>query len=63
MFDSIVDIRQDGVRLILDPIYNAMDFDALGDETLKFLSIARICQPKSKVATVEYLKILLSTKQ
>lgn len=55
-FDSIVDIRQDGVRLILEPIYNAMGFDALGDETLKFLSIARICQPKSKVATVEYLK-------
>ena len=56
LFESIVDIRQDGVRLILEPIYNAMGFDALGDETLKFLSIARICQPKSKVATVEYLK-------
>lgn len=56
LFESIVDIRQDGVRLILEPIYNAMSFDALGDETLKFLSIARICQPKSKVATVEYLK-------
>lgn len=54
LFESIVDIRQDGVRLILEPIYNAMGFDALGDETLKFLSIARICQPKSKVATVEY---------
>ena len=47
-FDSIVDIRQDGVRLILEPIYNAMGFNALGDETLKFLSIARICQPKKQ---------------
>lgn len=56
LFDSIIDIRQDGARLILEPIYNAVGFDALGDETLKFLSIARICQPKSKVATVEYLK-------
>ena len=56
LFESIVDIRQDGVRLILEPIYNAIGFNALGDETLKFLSIARICQPKSKVATVEYLK-------
>lgn len=56
LFESIVDIRQDGVKLILEPIYNAIGFDALGDETLKFLSIARICQPKSKVATVEYLK-------
>ena len=56
LFESIVDIRQDGVRLILEPIYNAIGLNALGDETLKFLSIARICQPKSKVATVEYLK-------
>lgn len=56
LFESIVDIRQDGARLILEPIYNAMGFDALGDETLKFLSIARMCQPKSKVATVDYLK-------
>ena len=56
LFESIVDIRQNGVRLILEPIYDAMGFSALGDDTLKFLSIARICRPKSKVATVEYLK-------
>lgn len=56
IFDSIIDIRQDGVRLILEPIYNRIGFDAIGDDTLKFLSIARICQPKSKVATVTYLK-------
>lgn len=52
LFESIVDIRQDGVRLILEPIYDAMGFDAVGDDTLKFLSIAA-CQPQSKVATVE----------
>lgn len=56
IFESIVDIRQDGVRLILEPLYNAIGFDALGDDTLKLLSIACICQPKSKVATVDYLK-------
>ena len=56
IFESIVDIRQDGVRLILDPIYTGIGFDAIGDDTLKLLSIARICQPKSKVATATYLK-------
>lgn len=42
IFESIVDIRQDGVRLILEPVYNAIGFDALGDDTLKLLSIVRI---------------------
>ncbi len=56
IFESISDIRQDGVKLILEPIYCGIGFDAIPDETLKYLAIARICQPKSKVATVDYLK-------
>ena len=56
LFDSIADIRQDGVRLILEPVYKGIGFDAIPDDTLKYLAIARICQPKSKVATVDYLK-------
>lgn len=56
IFESIADIRQDGVRLILEPIYKGIGFEAIPDETLKYLAIARICQPKSKVATVDYLK-------
>ena len=56
LFESIADIRQDGVRLILEPIYKGIGFDAIADDTLKYLAIARICQPKSKVATVDYLK-------
>lgn len=56
IFDSIADIRQDGTRLILEPIYQGLGFDAIPDQTLKYLAIARICQPKSKVATVKYLK-------
>lgn len=56
VFDAIADIRQDGVRLILEPIYNGIGFNAIRDDTLKYLAIARICQPKSKVATVDYLK-------
>lgn len=56
LFDSIADIKQDGVRLILEPIYRGVGFEAITDETLKYLAIARICQPRSKVATVDYLK-------
>jgi len=56
IFDSIADIRQDGVRLILEPIYRGIGFDAIPDDALKYLAIARICQPNSKVATVDYLK-------
>ena len=56
LFDSIADIRQNGLRLILEPIYKGVGFDAIADDTLKYLAIARICQPKSKVATVDYLK-------
>ena len=56
LLESIADIRQDGVRLILEPIYKGVGFDAIADDTLKYLAIARICQPKSKVATVDYLK-------
>lgn len=56
LFDAIADIRQDGVRLILEPIYRGIGFEAIGDETLKYLAIARISHPKSKVATVDYLK-------
>lgn len=56
VFDSIADIRQDGVKLILEPIYRGVGFDAIEDETLKYLAMARISQPKSKVATVDYLK-------
>ena len=56
LFSQIVDIRQNAPQLILERIYNGIGFDAIGDDTLRLLSIARVCQPKSKVATVEYLK-------
>lgn len=56
LFSQITDIRQNAPQIILERIYNGIGFDAIGDDTLRLLAIARVCQPKSKVATVEYLK-------
>jgi hypothetical protein len=33
-----------------------LGFDKIDDEILKHLVVSRICQPRSKVATVDYLK-------
>ena len=56
MFSQIVDIRQNAPQIILERIYDGIGFDAIGDDTLRLLAIARVCQPKSKLATVDYLK-------
>ena len=55
-FNRIVDIRQDAPRLILGRIYDGIGFGEIGDDTLRSLAIARVCEPKSKIAAVEYLK-------
>lgn len=55
-FNRIVDVRHDAPRVILSRIYDGVGFGAIGDEVLRSLTIARVCEPKSKVATVEYLK-------
>lgn len=56
LFDRIVDVRHDAPRAILGRIYDGVGFGAIGDEVLRSLTIARVCEPKSKVATIEYLK-------
>ena len=43
-------------QVILEHIYNNIGFNAINDDILRHLVIARVCQPGSKVATVEYLK-------
>lgn len=55
-FNRIVDVCHDAPRVILSRIYDGVGFGAIGDEVLRSLTIARVCEPKSKVATVEYLK-------
>jgi len=43
-------------QVILNLIYDGIGFNAINDEILRHLVVARVCQPQSKVATVEYLK-------
>lgn len=45
-----------GAKLILDKVYDAIGFNRIPDEILRQLVVARLCQPMSKMATVEYLK-------
>ena len=45
-----------GTQLILNKVYDAVGFDAISDDVLRNLVIARICQPGSKMATAAYLK-------
>lgn len=46
----------DAPQTILDRVYDRIGFNAIGDDILRHLAIARVCQPMSKTATVEYLK-------
>ena len=47
---------QNAPQTILGRIYDEVGFDAVGDDILRHLAIARVCQPMSKVATADYLK-------
>lgn len=45
-----------GTQLLLGRIYDSIGFNAVEDEVLRHLVIARLTQPRSKLATVDYLK-------
>ena len=47
---------QNAPQTILNRVYGRIGFNAIGDDILRHLAIARVCQPMSKTATVEYLK-------
>ena len=55
-FSNIDSVFMNAPRMILDPIYDSIGFNRIPDEVLRSLVIARICQPMSKLATVDYLK-------
>lgn len=55
-FSSIQSIIQDGPHLILDRIYDGVGFGALGDDLLRDLVVSRVCCPRSKLATTDYLR-------
>jgi len=53
---NIENVLLNGAQLILNPVFKSIGFDKIEDDILKHLVVSRICQPRSKVATVEYLK-------
>ena len=45
-----------GTQLLLNQVYDEIGFNRIPDEILRHLVIARVSQPRSKYATVDYLK-------
>ena len=56
MLKNIDTILLNGAKLIIDKVYDSIGFNKIEDETLRQLVVARLCQPMSNMATVEYLK-------
>jgi transposase len=54
--NKIENILLNGTQKILNPVFKNIGFDAINDDILRHLVVSRICQPQSKVATVDYLK-------
>jgi transposase len=53
---KIENVLLNGTQLILNRIYKRIGFDKIDDQILKHLAVARLSQPMSKAATVDYLK-------
>lgn len=56
LLSNVENILLNGVQLILNPVFKLTGFDAIEDDIFRQLVIARLSQPMSKAATVEYLK-------
>ena len=56
ILNNIENIMLNGVELILNQVFQQIGFDANKDDIFRQLVIARLSQPLSKSATVEYLK-------
>ena len=53
---NIDNVLINGIQLLLDQVYDSIGFNRIPDEILRHLVIARVSQPRSKLATVDYLK-------
>lgn len=53
---NIDNVLINGTQLLLNQIYDNIGFNRIPDEILRHLVIARVYQPGSKLATVDYLK-------
>ena len=47
---------QNAPQAILGRVYDEIGFGSIGDDILRHLAIARVCQPMSKVSSADYLK-------
>jgi len=56
LLNKIENILLNGTQMILNPLFDNIGFSAIKDDVLRHLVVSRICQPQSKVATVDYLK-------
>jgi transposase len=56
LLNNVENILLNGTQLILNEVFKLVGFDAIDDDILKHLVIARLCQPSSKAGTVDYLK-------
>ena len=56
MLSKVENILLNGSQMILNPLFTNIGFDVINDDILRHLVVSRICQPQSKVATVDYLK-------
>ena len=56
LLGNIENILLNGTQLILNRVFKLVGFDAIDDDILKHLLIARLCQPSSKSGTIDYLK-------
>ena len=54
-FKNIENILLDGTSQLLNRVYSMIGFDRIKDMVLKELVIARICQPRSKSATPDFV--------
>ena len=56
VLSNIDSLLINGHQLILNQVYDSIGFNQIEDSILRHLVIARISQPMSKRATVDYLK-------
>jgi transposase len=56
LLSNIENVLINGSQIILNNVFRVIGFDSVNDDILKHLVIARLSQPMSKSATVDYLK-------
>jgi len=56
IFDSIINIKNAGIELILGLIYKQIGFNLIDEDILYYLTLAKLSFPASKLKTTDYLR-------